>query len=133
MARIEWVHLCQTAFLDSCQRLCVIGVMNRLPVPALPIAIHQLMLAARIVDLRPAEEVEVGVCVKTPSGLTPSPNDVHCIDISNAGEYVLIALRQFPLNEEGIFHFSVSLSGGNTITLEIPLLVVSSVEEVRVH
>src|SRR5262245_27481099 len=43
MAHIDWVQLCETALLDSCDRLCVIGVINRFPVPALPIAVHQLM------------------------------------------------------------------------------------------
>ena len=116
MAHIDWLQLCETAFLDNCDRLCVIGVINRFPVPALPIAVHQLTLAGRVVDLRPGEEVEVGVSITTPGGLAPSPDDPHCIEISNAGEYVLVTLRQFPLSEEGVY---ACVGRCNTLTLDI--------------
>ena len=38
MVRIDWVQLCEMAFLDDCDRLCMIGVMTRFPAPVLPIA-----------------------------------------------------------------------------------------------
>src|SRR5215470_6916497 len=50
MARIATVHLCELAFFDNCDRLCLIGVTTTLPVPTLPVAIHQLMIAVRILD-----------------------------------------------------------------------------------
>ena len=133
MAKIAWLQLCETAFLDDCDRLSVIGMVNRFPVPALPIAVHQLMLAGHVVDVRPGEAIEVGVSITTPSGLSPSPDDPQCIEISNAGEYVLVTLRQFPLHEEGVYRFSISLVAGDTATLDIPVLLVSSVVHAQIH
>jgi hypothetical protein len=133
MATIAWLQLCETAFLDNCDRLCVIGLVNRFLVPTLPIAVHQVMLAGRVVDTRPSEEIEVGVSITTPSGLSPLPDDPHCIEISNAGEYVLVTLRQFPLNEEGVYRFSVSIVKGEPVTLEIPVFLVSSVVHAQIH
>jgi len=133
MATLAWLHLCETAFLDNCQRLCVIGLTNRLSVPVVPIAAHQLMLAGLVVDHRPGEEIEIGVAITTPGGLSPSPNDPHCIDISTAGEYVLITLRQLPLREEGVYRFTVSLGEAAGVTLEIPVLVISNSVPAHVH
>jgi hypothetical protein len=45
MARIDWARLCELAFLDAHGRLCLIGVTTHLPVPSLPLAVHQLMIA----------------------------------------------------------------------------------------
>jgi hypothetical protein len=133
MARIEWIQLCETAFLDNCDRLCMVGVTNRFPVPTLPIAVHQLMIAARVVDVRPGEGIDVGVSIATPSGLCPSPDDPHCIEIANAGEYVLITLRQFPLAEEGMYHFAISLGSGDPATLDIPVLLASTSTPFQIH
>jgi uncharacterized protein DUF6941 len=133
MARLDWLQLCETAFLDTCDRLCIIGMMNRLPVPAVPIAIHQLMLAARVADVRPGEELDVGLSITTPAGLSPSPDDPQCIEIAIAGEYVLITVRQFPLVEEGLYRFAVTLGGNAPIAIDIPVLVMSKSTHAQVH
>lgn len=133
MADIEWLQLCETAFLDNCDRLCVIGIVNRFPVPVLPIAVHQLTLAGRVVNVGPGGEIEVRVSITTPSGLSPSPDDPECIEISNLGEYVLVTLRQFPLGEEGIYRFSVSIGEGDAVVLDIPVLLVSSAAHAQIH
>jgi len=73
MARIEWAQVCERAFLDDCDRLWLIGVTTRLPVPSLPITVRHLMLAARVVELRAREVIDVGVSITTPSGCCPSP------------------------------------------------------------
>jgi hypothetical protein len=91
------------------------------------------MLAGRIVNLRPREEVEIGVSIATPSGLSPAPDDPECMEITNAGEYVLVTLRQFPLREEGVYRFSVSIIGGNTVTIDVPVLLVSRLIHAQVH
>jgi len=133
MAHLETLQLCEIAFLDSWDRLCLIGVMNRFPVPALPIAVHQLMLVARVVDARPGEKIDVGVSITAPSGLSPSPDDPECIEIANLGEYVMITLRQFPLHEEGEYRFSLSLTGTDTISLDIPVVLASRPVHAPVH
>ena len=112
MARIDWAQLCELAFLDNCDRLCTIGITNRFPVPSLPVAVNQIMIAARVVDVRPGEEFEVGLSVATPSGLWTAPNDPDGYDVGIAGEYVLITLRNLPLHLEGLYRFEVSLDAG---------------------
>jgi hypothetical protein len=43
MARVDWAVLCELAFLDQQNRLCVVGITTTLPVPRLPILVNQLM------------------------------------------------------------------------------------------
>src|SRR5262245_36211398 len=133
MATISWLQLCEHAFLDSADRLCVIGLTNRFMVPTLPVAVHHLMLAARVVGVRPGDELDVGVSVTTPSGLSPSPGDPECVDVSIAGEYILITLRQFPLGEEGLYRFAISLDNNEPVALEVPVLVMSTATHAPVH
>lgn len=133
MAKLAWVHLCERAFLDNTDRLCVVGVVNRLPVPRLPVNVYQLMLAGHVVDVQPGEEFDIGVSIATPSGLCRPPDDPACLEISIEGEYVLATLRQFPLDEEGMYQFSMSIGEGAALTVEIPVLLVSRAAHAPVH
>jgi len=133
MARLDWAHLCETAFLDSCGRLCMIGVTARFPVPSVPVAVHQLMLAARIVDVRPGDQFEVTVTVYTPSGLVQKSEDKNSVDVEIAGEYVIVMLRNLLLVEEGIYRFGVAIGDETPLTVDIPVFQVSSRAGSRVH
>jgi hypothetical protein len=133
MARIDWAVACDLAFFDRQDRLCIVGITNRLPVPRLPLAINQLMLVARLVDLRPVEEIEISVAVLGPSGLWTTPTNGHDMGIEMGGEYVLVTLREIPLIEEGVYGFQINLSGQEPASIEIPVLTVGSAIHADVH
>lgn len=134
MARIDWLTACELAFFDRQDRLCIVGMTTRLPVPRLPLAVNQLMLVARLGDLRTVEEFEVRVEVVLPNGMFSNPRDGRCISIEMAGEYVLVTLRGLPLAEEGPYQFQVSLSGQQPAVLTIPVVSVGAPEQyVGIH
>jgi hypothetical protein len=133
VARIEWAQLCELAFLDRCDRLCLVGVTIRFPVPSLPLVVRHLMIAARVIDVLPAEEIDVGVAVRTPSGLCIAPNAPDGYEVGIAGEHVLITLRDLPLTEEGLHRFEVSLGAQEPVALEIPVLLVSKPRYAAIH
>ena len=133
MARIEWAQLCELAFLDNCGRLCMVGITNRFPVPSVPLAVAQIMIAARVVDVRPGEEFDVALSVATPSGLWTAPDDPEGYEVGIAGEYVLITLRNLPLHLEGIYRFDVSIEGGVPVVLEIPVFLVTRPRHEAIH
>jgi hypothetical protein len=133
MARIEWAQLCEKAFVDDCDRLCLIGITTRMPVPSLPNAVHQLMIVARVVELRVRETIDVGVSITTPSGHCPSPNDPDCLDIEVVADYILVTLRDLPLAEEGIYSFGISLGADPPVTITVPVLLQPRPAHVRVH
>ena len=133
MARIEWAQLCELAFLDRCDRLCLIGVTNRFPVPSLPLAVHQIMIAARVIDARPGEEFEVGLTIQTPNQLWTAPEGADGYEVGIAGEYVLMTLRNLPLSAEGIYRFELSLGSEPPLVLKIPVFLVSTPRHAEIH
>jgi hypothetical protein len=69
MARVDWAVLCDLAFMDRLGRLCVICVTRELFVPTLPIALHQVMLVARLTDIPSVDTIGVDAFVVSPSGI----------------------------------------------------------------
>jgi len=133
MARIVGVHLCELAFLDNCDRLCLIGVTTRLPVPTLPVAVNQLMIAARVLDRRPDETMNFAFSLTTPSGLSTVPDPPDGIDVHIFAEYVLVTLRQIPITEEGIYRFTMSLGHHEPFEIDVPVLRVSQPAYAEIH
>ncbi len=84
------------------------------------------MIAAHVVDVRLHDEVEVGVSVTTPQGLLVMPDGPAGFHVEVAGEYLLITLRQMPLTAEGVYRFLVSVGVDTEVTLDVPVLVVST-------
>ena len=126
MATIQWAQLCESAFLDNCGRLCLIGVTRRLPVPSLPLAVYQLMIAAHVVDVHLGDELNVEAWITTPRGISAAPNHPDGLGVSVAADYLLLTLRDVPLTEEGIYRICLAIDGGTPVTLEIPVLLAST-------
>jgi len=122
MARIDWAVLCESAFLDKRERLCVIGIVRKLTPPTLPVTVRQLMLVARLADIQPVDEVAVVVGMVTPSGLHAARTGSEHVVIEMAGEYVLAALHDVPLFEEGAHRFQIKLREQAVVSVEIPVL-----------
>jgi hypothetical protein len=125
MARILWAQLCELAFLDNCDRLCMIGIMSRFPVPSLPIIMRQLMIVARVDDVLPGETVGISVAMTAPNGLSSSPCHEESFEVSAAAEYLFITIRDIPLAEEGLHRFEVLVGGETCLSLEAPVRLVS--------
>jgi hypothetical protein len=102
----------------------MIGVTTRLPVPSLPIALRQLMIAARVVDADPGETLTVGVSMTKPSQLSTAPDQSEGFDVVIAGGYVLITLWNIPFTEAGVYRVSVFLGNQDPVVLEVRILLV---------
>lgn len=125
MARIDWAVLCDLAFMDQQDRLCVIGVTRTFPVPALPIALHQVMLVAHLTDIQPVEEIGIVVSIVSPHGTSARPTTSEGIVIEMAAEYVLATLRDVPLAEEGMYRFEIALVGQQAASVGVSVLAAS--------
>jgi len=121
MARIDWALVCDLAFFDRQDRLCIVGIVQKLSTADLPIAIGQVMLVAHLTDIQPVDEVEISVAVVTPSGLFTTPRSSDCVAVEVAHEYVLVVLRELPLHEEGIYKFQLALQGGFVASVDVPV------------
>jgi hypothetical protein len=133
MASIEWATLCDLAFFDRQDRLCLIGIFRKLPVPSLPLAISQVMLVAKLTDLRPVEQVSISVGVLTPAGRWGAPSQHDGVVIEMAGDYVLATLRDVAIFEEGIYRFQIALGGQAIASVDLPVLTVERPSLPKVH
>src|SRR5262245_3431359 len=125
MARIDWAVLCDLAFFDRQDRLCIVGITRKLPAPSLPLAISQMMLVARLTEIQPVEEIALSVAVVTPKGVLTTSNSRDCILVEMANQYVLVTLRDLPLHEEGIYRFRLALNGQAPVFVDVPVLATS--------
>jgi hypothetical protein len=132
MAKIGWAQLCELAFIDKYDRLCMIGVTTRFPVPSLPLFVRQLMIAARIVDVQPVDSFPVAVSVATPSQRLV-PDNMDGFDVNIVGEYILISLRDVPLSEEGLYRFEVSIGDNEPVPLELTVGLVAQRPDVNIQ
>src|SRR4029077_19115479 len=124
MARVDWAILCELAYLDQQDRLCVVGITTTLPVPRLPILVNQLMMVARLDELKAVEEIHVAAAVVSPSGMWTTPSADAGVSIAMAREYVLVTLRSIPIREEGVHSFRMLISGQPPLSVDIPVMTV---------
>jgi len=133
MATIDWALVCNAAFFDQQQRLCMIGIAQEFPVPQLPIVVRQVMMVARLRDVRLADEMVVTVAVITPSGLVNAPIAANSMIVELAGEFVIVTMRDVPLAEEGAYSFQLGLRGEPPVTVSIPVLAARETAGADVH
>lgn len=127
MAVIQWAQLCELAFLDGCGRLCMIGVTTHLPVPSLPLALHQLMIAARVIDVQQGDEVDVWISILTPQGALQVPTLHSDLDVTVAGgEYLLVTLRDIPLKDAGLYRVLIGVGNHEPTLLEVPVTLLAA-------
>ncbi len=123
MPRIDWAVLCELAFLDRRDRLCMIGVTTQLAVPHLPAVVNQLMIVARLAGLQRVEEIQIAAAVVTPRDKWATPVDDGGLTIEMAREHVLVTLRGIPLKEEGTYTFRLLVSGLPPVDIGVPVTV----------
>jgi hypothetical protein len=133
MARVDWAVLCELAFLDRQDRLCVVGIITTLPVPRLPIVVTQLMMVVRLDELKAVEEIQVAAAVVSPSGIWTTPSGDAGVSIEMAREYVLATLRSIPIREEGVHSFRMLISGQPPLSVDIPVMTVPSGVPATMH
>jgi hypothetical protein len=114
------------AFLDKYERLCMVGVTTRFAVPSLPLLVRQIMIATRIDDIQPGNAVAMGISMVTPSGSVVVPSHGDGIEVSVAGDYILITLRDIPLSEEGFYRFEISMGEQESVVLDVLVRLVSN-------
>src|SRR5262245_28786290 len=133
MARVDWALLCELAFLDRQDRLCVVGVTTALPVPRLPILVNQLMLVARLDGLQQAEEIQLAAADVSPSANWKTPWRDDSVTIEMAGESLHVTLRSVPLTEEGTHSFRLLIGGHAPVSVDIPVVLVRAGVPVALH
>lgn len=120
---VDWLLLCESAFFDETERLCVMGVAQHFPVPHLPLALSEHVLVARLRWGQPRRGFDIGFGVRTPSGCFIAPHSDDSAELRLVGDYVLMTLRSLPFQEAGTYRFELSVNDRLSGILEIPVWV----------
>jgi hypothetical protein len=67
MAECDWLILCDYAFLDVSRKICIIGAFDKVFAPAVPSALHQSSIAAKLLG-NPNENVNFRIVIARPGG-----------------------------------------------------------------
>jgi hypothetical protein len=133
VATIEWAVVCELGFFDRHQRMCVIGVFQQFSTPTLPLALSQVMLVAKLTDLRVIDELDLALAVEPPGGLWIAPTTSDSAVVEMANGYVLATLRDIPLTEEGVYRFQIVIDGQPAVTVPIPVFTTYAIAPAEVH
>ncbi len=133
MARIDWAFVCELAYFDRHERLCVVGIVKDFVIPQLPLALSQVMVVARCIDIQPMDEVDVEISVVAPRGGVATPASGLGVIIEVSGGYVLATLRDVPLLDEGNYGFRIALGNQAPVTVEVPILALGQSPEGETH
>src|SRR5262245_66469627 len=88
MARIDWAVLCDSAFLDRQERLCLIGIIRSLSVPSVPLSVHQAVLVGHLTDIEIVYEIAVSVGMVSASGRRAAWTGTDAVGLELAGRSV---------------------------------------------
>lgn len=134
MARLDWAVVCDHAYLDRTQQLCLVSIHREFTPPSLPLTLPHLMFVGKLVDLQIVEELEVTAAVITPSGgILIADAESENMVIQMAREYVIVTIRNFPLAEAGVYSFRMQLGDQPSMDVNIPVRDVSEQGPVVLH
>lgn len=120
---IDWLVLCESAFLDETERLCLVGIADNFPVPRLPLALSEHVLVARLRRSLPRRPFDIGFGIRTPSGCFIAPHGSGSAELRMIGDYVLMTLRSLPFREAGTYRFEFSVNDDVHAALDIPVWI----------
>jgi hypothetical protein len=133
MIAIDWLQLCELAFFDKTNRLCLIGIARHLPVPKVPLVLTQHMLVAHLVRDQRDEAIDLSLGLLTPSARWITPDGADAVSVEIVDDYVLITLKSLPLREEGLYRFDLSMNDELAASLDMPVWVAGRQTSFDVH
>ena len=118
MATCDWALLCDYAFLDVNRKLCLIGIFDRILVPAVPTTQHQAAIALKLVG-EPKEDVQLRLEVVRPTGevLARLEGGGQLGDAGTAE--IHMGMAGLPLPDFGIYAFNLYIADELVRTLGV--------------
>jgi hypothetical protein len=122
MAECDWMILCDYAFLDVARKICIIGAFDQVFAPAVPTALLQSSIAAKILG-DPNENVTFRIEVARPGGGQLANIQGNLVVADSGAAQVQINIAGLPLPDFG--PYSVSMySANNEVMKTISFVVV---------
>ncbi len=123
MATVDWAVICDLAYFDSFDRLCLFGIETSGTVRTLPAGVHRLAVALHLQHRNPLDDLDLSLLVTSPHGEWHAADEVHDFCVESRGEYVIVQIPGFPLQEEGIYRFELACGVKEPAICEMNVLV----------
>lgn len=122
MAKLDWAVVCDHAYFDRTDQLCIVSILRDLPAPRLPLVLPHLMFVGKLTELQMIEQFDVTVGVITPEGAVLCADaDSDLIAIQLVRDYVVVTLRSVPFTHEGVYAFRMQIADADPVTIEVPV------------
>ena len=123
MTTVDWVGLCDLAYFDRFNRLCMFGLETSGQIRTLPAGNNRLALAIHLRDRDPHDAPDVALFVTSPHGHRWTADEVRDFCVESRGDYVLILMPSISLAEEGVYRFEVACGSREPTMCEVSVLV----------
>lgn len=122
MARLDWAVICEHAYFDRTDQLCMVSILRTLPAPRLPLVLPHLMFVGKLENLQMVEQFDVAVGVITPQGAVLCPDEESgLMAIELVRDYVIVTLRDLPFTHRGVYSFRMQVGDASPVTIELPV------------
>lgn len=108
MTTVDWAVVCDLAYFDSLDRLCLFGIETTGRTRTLQAGVHRLAFAVHLHDGRLRDERDVSLFITSPQGQCRAADEVLDFCVETRGEYVILHMPSFQLKEEGAYRFEVA-------------------------
>jgi len=122
MATVDSVVICDLAYFDRFDRLCMFGVETAGSVARLPAGIHRLSIVVRVPSRDPYDDPDVALFLTLPDGEWRVAEELSEFWVESRGEYVLIHFPRVALQDEGFYRVEVTCGGSEVATCEVHVL-----------
>ena len=123
--KVDFALLCDHAFFDQYQRLCLAGIIHGIGLPRVPMSVRDLVLAVRGVSASPGT-VETRLRITQPDGNPAMNAESGGVQLDVKGDHLIATIRELQLPTEGIYTFEVLMNGTSVVTVPIGVKVVGA-------
>lgn len=122
MANLDWALVCEHAYFDSKNRLCMLGVTRQLAAHGLPDTMTRLVIVAKLTDVRVIEQFDVSVAIVSPSGfLLVADSESESVTIEFSENVVLVTILGMPITEPGNYTFRLQVGDQPPLAIDLPV------------
>jgi len=120
---VDWALVCDLAYFDGADRLCMFGIDTAGSMAMRTVGSHRLSVALRLRDRHAGEVLDPSVFITSPRGDRLVADRVADVRVEARGDYLLVRLPNLLFTDEGIYRFELTLGRGQFMTFEVAVLV----------
>jgi hypothetical protein len=120
---VDWAAICDAAYFDRFNRLCMFGVETAGPRRTVPVGVHRLAMVIHFDHRNPHDDPEVAVFVTSPDGEWRAADGIRDFCVDSRGDYLIVHMPGVSLQKEGVYRFELACGSRESTMCELSLVV----------